>query len=181
MKILSFIGVWLLLSTSGFAQNPRVDLRPQIYADIVKSAQEIRSKKNEIRTYFMQIVLRKAQMDVVTILKQNHMSDQSIEQVLQSKEMKTFLSNLENHPQTQARVDAHVAKLMEPGAIEAHVLKRREQIEKKQDEQLLIAVNELQKSKTFRTEEKVHEVIDNRPLSSKAWDYLMNDLYKEQN
>jgi len=175
VRTLSFILI-LLISTSGFAQK-KVKLRPKTYQDIVKSANEIRAKENEIRGYFMQIVLRKAQMDVVRILKSKRMSDEDVQKVLQSAEMKTFLTNLEKNPKMQERVNIHVKRLVKPGAIEAHVLKRREQMAKKQQEQVLLVANELRKAKDFRTKETIHEKVDDRPLITKIWNHLVDDLY----
>lgn len=177
MKTIAFILV-LFISCSSFAQNKRMKLRPKSYEDIVKSAQEIRSQEKEIRTYFMQIVLRKAQMDVVTILKRKRMGDEDIERVLQSKEMGVFLSRLEKNPKIIARVNMHVEKLVRPGAIEAHVLKQREQIAKKQRDQLIMVTNELRKSSVFRAKEEVHEPVDDRTLASKIWNHLVDDLYE---
>jgi hypothetical protein len=171
----------LMISASSFAPafaKASTGLRPKTYEDIARSAQSIRDQEKEIRTYFMQLVLRKAQMDVVTILKRKKMVDEDIQKVLQSEEMKTFLSRLENNPKIQSQVNVHVKKLVRPGAIEAHVLKQREQIAKKQQENLIIATSELRKSKTFRSKEVVHDPIDGRTLVSKLWSYLVKDLYE---
>ncbi len=177
MKTLSLILI-LLFSFSSFAQNKGTKLRPKSYKDIVKSAQAIRNQEKEIRTYFMQLVLRKAQMNVVTILKRKRMGDEDIERVLKSNEMKTFLSRLEKNPKIIARVNMHVDKLVRPGAIEAHVLKQREQIAKKQQEKLILVTNELRKSRVFRAKEQVHEQVDDRTLASKLWNHLVDDLYE---
>jgi|JI10StandDraft_1071094.scaffolds.fasta_scaffold98831_2 hypothetical protein len=176
-SLLAFVLV-LIISCSSFAQNKRTKLRPKSYEDIVKSAQAIRNQEKEIRTYFMQIVLRKAQMDVVTILQRKRMGDEDIEKVLQSKEMSAFLSRIESNPKIIARVNMHVEKLVRPGAIEAHVLKQREQIAKKQQDQLIMATNELRKSSVFRSKEEVHAPVDDRTLASKIWNHLVSDLYE---
>ncbi|MEZ4845932.1 MAG: hypothetical protein R2877_02895 [Bdellovibrionota bacterium] len=179
MRILSWILI-LAFTGSAFAQgNPRMKLRPKKYADIVKSANEIRSREQQIREYYMQLVLRKAQMDVIKILERRRMSNDDIQKVLASDQMKSFLTRLEKNPKIKARVEAHVQRLVRPGAIEAHVMAQRNKIIQKQHEQLLVAQNELRKSKTFRTEEKVHEKMDDRSLAEKTWDHLMKDLYKE--
>lgn len=177
MRFLSFILV-LILSSSAFAQAPKLRLRPKSYADISKSAQQLRSREKEIRAYYMQLVLRKAQMDVVTILKNNHLSDEDVQKVVDSSEMTKFLTRLENNPRIKARVENHVQKLIKPGAIEAHVLTQRKKIEQKAQEQLIIATNEMRKSKIFRDKEKVHDPIDDRSIASKAWDHFMDDLEK---
>jgi hypothetical protein len=127
----------------------------------------------------MQLVLRKAEMDVAKILKSRRMAEQDILKVLGSEQMKTFLSRVENNPKVKARVELHVQKLVRPGAIEAHVMKQRNKIIQKSQEKLLLASNQMKKSKVFRTEEKVHETVDERSLATKAWDHLVKDLYKD--
>jgi hypothetical protein len=179
MRTLSLILV-LVFSSSAFAQQKTTyKLRPKSYADIVKSANEIRSREKEIRQYYTQLALRKAEMDVAKILKSRRMSDEDIQKVLISEEMKTFLSRLENNPKLKTTVERHVQRLVRPGAIESHVMNQRNKIIKKNQEQLLVAQNEMRKSKTFRTEEKVHEKVDDRSMATKVWNHLVDDLYKD--
>ena len=179
MRVLSFFLVMAFASLGFAQQNPRMKMQPKKFADIVKSADEIRSREQQIREYYMQLVLRKAQMDVIKILERRRMSNEDIQKVLASDSMKTFLTRLEKNPKIKARVEQHVQRLVRPGAIEAHVMAQRNKIIQKQHEQLLVAQNELRKSKTFRTEEKVHEKVDDRSLAEKTWDHLMKDLYKD--
>lgn len=178
MKKLALL-LLLIFSTSALAQEPKLKLRPKKYSDIVKSANAIRAKESEIREFYMQLVLRKAQMDVAAILKKQRMADEDVQKVLDSEEMKHFLSRVENNPKIQKRVDFYVRKLTKPGAIEAHVMEQRQQMIRAAQERVIMARNNLQKSKIFRTEEKVLDPVDDRSLSTKVWDHLVADLYKE--
>lgn len=177
MKKITFILILLFTSVS-FAQNQRIQLRPQNIKDIQASAKEIRSQAKDIRKLYMQLVLRKAQMDMITVMTRNRMAEEEIQKVMESAELKTFLSNLEKNPKIQALVEKHVQKIIKPGAIEAHVLKRRAQLAKETEEKMIMARNNLRKSKVFRTKEEVFETEDSQPVLSKVWNHLVDDLYK---
>ncbi len=181
---LSFFLVFFLFDSSSLSipsalgQETRKTYRPKKYSDVVKSANEIRSKEKEIRTFFMQLVLRKAQMDVATILKNKRMADEDIEVVMKSDAMTKFLSRLENNPAIKKKVEVHVQTLVRPGAIEAHVMKQRAQMVKQIQEKMLLARSQLKKSKDFRTTETVFTPTDERTIAKKVWDHAVKDLYK---
>lgn len=177
MKKIIFIMI-ALFTFSAFAKDQRTQLRPQSIEDIEASAKEVRSHEKEIRELYMQLVLRKAQMDIVKVLTQSHMAEEEIQKVMESNELQTYLSNLRKNPNIQALVEKHVQKIVQPGAIEAHVLKRRTQLAKETEENLIMARSDLRKSKVFRTKEEVFEPEDSQPLLSKVWNHLVDDLYK---
>ena len=176
MKKIVFILI-TFFTFSAFAQNQKIHMRPQNIKDIQASANELRSKEKEIRKLFMQLVLRKAQMDMITVMT-NNMSEEEIQKVMESRELQTYLSNLEKNPKIKAMVERHVQRLVQPGAIEAHVLKQRAQLARETEENMIIARNNLRKSKVFRTKEEVFAAEDSQPVLSKVWNHLVDDLYK---
>jgi phosphoribosylformylglycinamidine (FGAM) synthase PurS component len=180
-KILCMI---LMISFSNvvYAQQPAQAKRVRTKAtvqDIQVVADRIRSKEQEIREFFLQMILRKAQLDVQTVLVRKNLPKEEIEQVMQSREMKLFVSRLEKHPKIHAKVDAHVRKFLKPGVIEDEILKRREMLEKSRQETQVLARLERRKSSKFRSEEKVFDPEDDKTLIGKVWDHLVNDLYKD--
>ena len=126
----------------------------------------------------MQLILRKAQMDVIKVLQDQNMAQQDIQQVVDSPSMKTFLSNLRKNPSIQKKVQSHVDKLLAPGNIETYLQKRRERKKELRREQLLITLLKLQHSKNFRTKEKVHQNEDEQSFMTQLWDHLIRDLYQ---
>ena len=179
-KILCIV---LMLSFSmAHAQQPAPakPVRRQIAApDIKVVADRIRSRESEIREFFLQMILRKAQMDVQTVLVKKNLPKEEIEQVMQSREMKLFVSRLEKHPKILAKVEQHVRKFLKAGVIEDQILKQRETLQKSRAESLVLARLERRKSSKFRSEEKVFEPEDDKTLIGKVWDHLVNDLYKD--
>lgn len=178
MKKLLTLLVTLTIATSSMAKD-RIQMRPQSYADIQASAKELRAQEKEIREFFMQLVLRKAQIEAVAGMKRNHLSDEEIQKVVDGEGMKIFLANLENNKAIRAKVEEYVQKIIRPGAIETHVLKQREQLAKETEEKLILARNELRKSKVFRTQEKVFDTTVHEPLATRMWNHLVDDLYKD--
>lgn len=176
-KILSLL-VTMTIAASAMAKD-RIQMRPQNLKDIQASAKELRAQEKQIRAFFMQLVLRKALLETVEVMKKNHFSDEEVQKVVDGEGMKTFLANLENNKAIQAKVEEYVQKIVRPGAIENHVLKQREQLAKETEEKLLLARNELRKSKVFRTQEKVFDTTEQEPLVTRVWNHLVDDLYKD--
>ncbi len=181
-KLASFF-ILLLFSINGFAQNaapkPPGALRFKTYADIERSAKVMRKHEKEIRSFYMQMILRKAQMDIAAVLNKKQMSELEIQKVMEGDAMKKFLSNLEKNPKIQGKVDMHVQKLLKPGAIETYVMHQRELLAQEMQEKTVIARNELQKSSIYRSTEDVFEPQDDRTLITKVWEHLVDDLYKD--
>lgn len=182
-RIISLFFILLFFSIEGFAQNavskPSGTLRFKTYVDIERSAKIMRKHENEIKSFYTQMILRKAQTDVIAVLNKKQMSDVEIQKVVESDAMKKFLSNLKKNPKIQAKVDMHVQKLLKPGAIETYVMHQRELLAKEMQEKTVIARNELQKSSIYRSTEDVFELQDDRTLITKVWEHLVDDLYKD--
>ena len=177
--------IWIMVlffSSSAFAQGgpqPLNALSFSSLAQVQKSANVMRAHEKEIHDFFMQIVLRKAQMDISSTLTKNHLSESEIANVMESDVMKKFLVRLQSNPQIEAQVQSHVQKLLQPGEIETYVMKQREQLAKQIQDQIVASRNDLRKSQNFRSKEEVFTDPAPRSLASIVWQHLVDDLYKD--
>lgn len=172
----------IALSFSAWGQvttpQPLNQLKFSSYEHVKKSADTMRAHKDEIREFFIEMMARKAYMDVNATLKAKHFVDSDVQKVLESEAMKSFLNRIRENPLVQAKVDKYVNKLLQPGYIETYVMKQRQQLTKQIEGDVLIARNEIRKSENFREREEVFTDRDERSLARKLWDHLVDDLYR---
>lgn len=174
--------VVLLFSISAMAQSPSQpkQISTSISYEQVKNAADIiRSHREEIRRFFLDMSARKVEMDIAATLKKNHMAEADIQNVLSSDQVKLLIERFEKTPEVQNQVDKYVTNLLQPGVIEAYVMKQREQLEKQIEGDVVIARSELRKSGSFREREEVFIDQDQRSFAKKLWDHLVNDLYQD--
>lgn len=183
MKKYGMIFLLVFISNSAFGQitEPKAlnTLKFSSYEEVKKSANILRDHRADIREFFIEMAVRKIQMDVTSTLKQKRFADVDIEKVVNSDAMTNLLQRIRKNPTIQAKVDKYVNKLLQPGVIEAYVMKQREQLEKQIEGDVVIARSELRKSGSFREREEVFIDQDQRSFAKKLWDHLVNDLYQD--
>lgn len=163
-----FIGIICLIATA--QADEKFSLRRPPTGKI------LRDHRNEVRSYFLDLVLRKAQSDVANSLIQQGMPTDEVQVVLQSEGMQSFLKRLKDQPEVQKLVDDRVNRLLAPGVIEAYFAAQQQKAQKELQERVIVARSEMAKSAERLQQEDVFDPVDERSLWTKMWDYLLSDL-----